>query len=190
MAGRLRTKQIGRLRPGRHGDGGTLYLVVEQPPSKSRHWTQRLVVNGKRRDIGLGGWPYVGLAEARKAAFANRQSARRGGDPVARVSRVPTFGTACNRAVSQSAVIRAWQTATATNTTIHGLRSSFRTWAAERSNATRDIAEMALAHRVGSDTERSYARSDLVEKRRTLMEEWAAFVTGDTGKVVRMSARR
>ena len=98
MAGRLRAKQIGALRPGRHGDGGTLYLVVE-PGGRSRHWVQRLTVDGKRRDLGLGGYPYVGLAEARAAAFTNRQLARRGGDPTAalRPSRVPTFRTACER---------------------------------------------------------------------------------------------
>ncbi len=54
MAGRLRAKQIPTLRPGRHGDGGTLFLVVE-PSGRSRHWVQRLTVNGKRRD--LGGYP-------------------------------------------------------------------------------------------------------------------------------------
>ena len=98
MAGRLRVKQIPTLRPGRHGDGGTLYLVVE-PGSRSRHWVQRLTVDGKRRDLGLGGYPYVGLAEARAAAFSNRQLARRGGDPTAALqrSRVPTFRTACER---------------------------------------------------------------------------------------------
>ena len=60
---------------------------------------QRLTVDGKRRDLGLGGYPYVGLADARAAAFANRQVARRGGDPTAAVrpSRVPTFRTACER---------------------------------------------------------------------------------------------
>ena len=98
MAGRLRAKQIPTLRPGRHGDGGTLFLVVE-PSGRSRHWVQRLTVSGKRRDLGLGGYPYVGLAEARAAAFANRQLARRGGDPTAvvRQSRAPTFRTACER---------------------------------------------------------------------------------------------
>ncbi len=98
MVGRLRAKQIPTLRPGRHGDGGTLFLVVE-PSARSRHWVQRLTVNGKRRDLGLGGYPYVGLAEARAAAFANRQLARRGGDPTAvvRQSRAPTFRTACER---------------------------------------------------------------------------------------------
>ena len=98
MAGRLRVKQIPTLRPGRHGDGGTLFLVVELG-GRSRHWVQRLTVDGKRRDLGLGGYPYVGLAEARAAAFANRQVARRGGDPTValRPSRVPTLRTACER---------------------------------------------------------------------------------------------
>ena len=60
---------------------------------------RRLTVNGRRCDIGLGGYPYVGLVEARAAAFANRQLARRGGDPTAvvRQSRAPTFRTACER---------------------------------------------------------------------------------------------
>ena len=98
MAGRLRAKQIGTLHPGRHSDGGTLFLVVE-PGGRSRHWVQRLTVEGKRRDLGLGGYPYVGLAEARAAAFANRQVARVGGDPTARVrpSSIPTFRKACER---------------------------------------------------------------------------------------------
>ena len=98
MAGRLRARQIQTLPPGRHGDGGTLYLVVE-PRGRSRHWVQRLTVDGNRREIGLGGVSYVGLADARAAAFANRQLARRGGDPMAakRRSRVPTFRTACEQ---------------------------------------------------------------------------------------------
>ncbi len=98
MAGLLRAKQVPTLRPGRHGDGGTLFLVVE-PGGRSRHWVQRLTVDGKRRDLGLGGYPYVGLADARAAAFANRQLARRGGDPTGalRPSKAPTFRTACER---------------------------------------------------------------------------------------------
>ena len=97
LAGRLRAKQIGALRPGRHGDGGTLFLVVE-PGGRSRHWVQRLTIAGKRRDLGLGGYPYVGLAEARAAAFANRQLARRGEDPTATVrqSRLPTVTSLIN----------------------------------------------------------------------------------------------
>lgn len=60
----------------------------------------------------------------------------------------------------------------------HGLRSSFRDWAAEKTNYPREMAEMALAHTVGSDVERAYRRSDMVDKRREMMEEWAVFLEG------------
>lgn len=58
----------------------------------------------------------------------------------------------------------------------HGLRSTFRDWAAERTTYPRDMAEIALAHNVGSDVERAYRRSDMVERRREMMEEWSRFV--------------
>jgi integrase len=59
--------------------------------------------------------------------------------------------------------------------TAHGFRSTFRDWAAERTNYPRDVAEMALAHAVGDKVEAAYRRGDLFEKRRRLMEEWARF---------------
>ena len=58
----------------------------------------------------------------------------------------------------------------------HGLRSSFRDWVAERTSYPREMAEMALAHNVGSDVERAYRRSDMVEKRRGMMGKWADFL--------------
>ena len=60
--------------------------------------------------------------------------------------------------------------------TVHGFRSAFRDWASEVANAPREIAEKSLAHTVGSDVERAYARSDLLEKRRELMCMWSQFV--------------
>lgn len=62
--------------------------------------------------------------------------------------------------------------------TVHGFRSTFRDWASEVANAPREVAEMSLAHKVGSDVERAYARSDLLEKRRALMAQWSGFVSG------------
>jgi integrase len=59
--------------------------------------------------------------------------------------------------------------------TSHGFRSSFRDWAAEATNFPREAAELALAHAVGDSVERAYQRGDLLEKRRKLMEAWAAF---------------
>ncbi|GHF69661.1 integrase [Seohaeicola zhoushanensis] len=71
--------------------------------------------------------------------------------------------------------------------TVHGFRSTFRDWASESANAQREVAEMSLSHRIGSDVERAYARSDLLDKRRTLMERWSNFVTGNSGKVINFS---
>ena len=60
--------------------------------------------------------------------------------------------------------------------TVHGFRSSFRDWAGERSSASPDVIELSLAHAVGSDVERRYRRSDLIERRRQLMQSWADFL--------------
>lgn len=59
--------------------------------------------------------------------------------------------------------------------TVHGFRSSFRDWVGEETDHAREIAEAALAHVVGDATERAYRRSDALEKRRALMEEWAGY---------------
>jgi integrase len=59
--------------------------------------------------------------------------------------------------------------------TAHGFRSSFRTWASECTQFPREIAELALAHQVGSDVERAYNRTTLLEKRRALADAWAAY---------------
>jgi integrase len=57
----------------------------------------------------------------------------------------------------------------------HGFRSSFKDWASERTNFANEISEMALAHAVDDKTEAAYRRGDLLEKRRKLMEAWAAY---------------
>ncbi len=74
--------------------------------------------------------------------------------------------------------------------TVHGFRSSFRTWASERTNADHATMELALAHAVGSAVERSYARSDLLDKRRRFMGQWSAYLTGESAKVVSIGAGR
>ena len=70
--------------------------------------------------------------------------------------------------------------------TVHGFRSTFRDWASEVANAPREVAEMSLSHKVGSAVEQAYARSDLLDRRRVLMDRWAAFVSGDSGQIVRI----
>jgi integrase len=63
------------------------------------------------------------------------------------------------------------------DTTVHGLRSSFRDWAGNETHYPRDLIETALAHVVGDAAEQAYRRSDALEKRRKLMEAWAAYCT-------------
>ena len=60
----------------------------------------------------------------------------------------------------------------------HGFRSSFRDWAAERTSTPRDVVEAALAHTVQNPTEAAYARSDLFERRRRLMDDWTTYLSG------------
>ena len=88
--------------PGRHADGNGLFLYVK--PEGTRSWIQRLVIRGRRREMGLGAVGLVSLAEARELALANRKLARSGGDPLAerrRVQGVPTFADAARRVVEQ-----------------------------------------------------------------------------------------
>ena len=65
--------------------------------------------------------------------------------------------------------------------TVHGFRSTFRDWCGEYTNFPREIAEAALAHSTGNAVEQAYRRGDALEKRRRLMEAWAAFITKSTG---------
>lgn len=67
---------------------------------------------------------------------------------------------------------------------VHGFRTSFRTWAQERTNYPREVAEAALAHKTGDAVEQAYARSDLFEKRRKMMESWAGHLASQSGEVV------
>jgi len=82
-----------------------------------------------------------------------------------------------NQPLSNMSMLMLLRRMTVKDVTVHGLRSTFRDWASEIANAPREVAEMCLAHRVGSDVERAYARSDLLDKRRVLMEQWSQFVS-------------
>lgn len=70
--------------------------------------------------------------------------------------------------------------------TVHGFRTSFRTWAAERTNAEHAVMELSLAHAVGSAVEQAYARSDLVAKRRRLMDQWGSYITRTAAEVMKL----
>ena len=77
--------------------------------------------------------------------------------------------------------------------TVHGFRSTFRDWAAERTDYPSEVVEMALAHAVGNTVEAAYRRGDLFEKRRRLMDEWAKYCNTSpvgTGEVLQLKRGR
>ena len=95
-------------KPGRHGDGDGLYLHIA--PSGTKSWVQRIVIKGKRRDIGLGPYPAVSLVQARTMSASNRTTVSEGRDPLAErqaakeaalnpAKSVPTFAEAASRVI-------------------------------------------------------------------------------------------
>ena len=71
------------------------------------------------------------------------------------------------------------------NATVHGFRSAFRDWAAERTNFTNEVCEAALAHVITNKAEAAYRRGDLFDKRRKLMDAWAAYcATPKSAKII------
>jgi integrase len=92
------------------------------------------------------------------------------------------------KALHRALVLMQWP-----GTTVHGFRSTFSTWAAERTNYSFEVRELALAHSVGSQVERAYQRSDLFDRRRRLMQDWAEFCAAPaaaSGEVVALRSAR
>jgi integrase len=85
-------------------------------------------------------------------------------------------GQARNKPLSNMAMEMVLRRMKVEEATVHGFRSSFRDWAGNVSNFPREIAETALAHVVGDKAEQAYRRGDALEKRRKLMEAWAAYI--------------
>ena len=98
-------------------------------------------------------------------------------------------GRSRNRPLSNMALLMAVRRMGRGGITVHGFRSTFRDWAAERTNAPRAVCEAALAHTLQNKTEAAYHRTDLFERRRELMTDWAAFATATPADNVAMGAQ-
>lgn len=111
--GRLTPLGVKNAKLGRHCDGKGLYLLAK--PSGAKSWLLRVVVAGRRMDIGLGSTDWVTLAEARDKAYVLRKHAKEGRDPVAERDRgklvVPTFAEAAVKAHLE--LSRGWSEKTA-----------------------------------------------------------------------------
>ena len=107
MAGKLTALGIGKLsRPDKYYDGQH-GLFVQVYPSGAKCWQQRFTISGRRRTLGLGGYPAVGLADVRAAACKNWLLVCDGGDPFASTRRqvkvIPTFDEAAAIVIEQNA---------------------------------------------------------------------------------------
>ncbi|MDE2652542.1 MAG: integrase arm-type DNA-binding domain-containing protein [Gemmatimonadota bacterium] len=98
MPKRLTAAFVKHAAPGRHYDEHGLILRVK--PTGSKQWIWRGTIRGRRVDLGLGGYPYTTLAEARQAAFEYKKLARAGGDPRALKTTAPTFEHALEKVLA------------------------------------------------------------------------------------------
>ena len=148
---------------GMHAVGGVSGLYICAQGGGRASWTLRHSgPDGKRHDMGLGSYRKLTLADAREHARKQHALILQGIDPI---------------------VARDEQR----DVTVHGFRSTFRNWSAERTSYPRELAELALAHMVGSAVENAYRRTDLLEKRARLMGDWARYcatIPKATGEVV------
>ena len=101
MAYKLTAKFISEVeRPGKYHDArGTGLLLIVGPKGRSKSFVQRVVVDGRRRDIGLGSVRWLSLTEARATALENWRVARRGGNPIVTRQAIPTFAEAAEAVI-------------------------------------------------------------------------------------------
>lgn len=102
------------------------------------------------------------------------------------------FGSSAHRPVSNMVMLMLLRRMKRPELTVHGFRSTFRDWAAERTNFPAEVAEMALAHAVGDKVEAAYRRGSMFEKRRQLADAWARYCSQPvrgSGQVVPIRSR-
>jgi integrase len=93
-------------------------------------------------------------------------------------------GNGSGKPLSERAMAMQLRRMKADAVTVHGFRSTFRDWASETTSFPHEVCEQALAHTIGNKTEAAYRRGDLLEKRRKLMQAWAAFCEPKNANVV------
>lgn len=118
----------------------------------------------------------VPLSKAALAALKQRHDAAGNPEPGELIFPSDMRKGAMISQATMAALLRRMQRAE----TVHGFRSTFRDWAAEKTNFAREVAEAALAHVVGDKVEAAYRRGDLFDKRRALMEAWSTFCVSKT----------
>jgi len=159
--------------------GDTIGAVWDEVNTSDKAWT----VPGERMKAG----------REHRVPLSSRALAILRDDHDLRTSDYVFPGGKANKPLSNMAMTEVLRRMGRGDITVHGFRSTFRDWAAERTNFPSEVVEMALAHAVGDKVEAAYRRGDLFEKRRRLMAEWATYCntpTAVTRKVILMGGRR
>jgi integrase len=175
-----RALELTALTAARTGD--TIGAAWDEVSLSEKVWTvpaERMKA-GKEHRVPLSGRALAILGEAQRARLPE--------------SRYVFPGGKAGKPLSNMAMTELLRRMERGDITVHGFRSTFRDWAAERTNFPNDVVEMALAHAVGDKVEAAYRRGDLFEKRRRLMAEWAAYCNSPPAsardKVVTIRGRR
>lgn len=154
------------------------------------------VLNATWSEIDWGARLWVVPADRMKAAREHRvplsDRAMAIIEPIhdARVSDFVFSGQRTGRPLSSSSMTMLMRRLKADQYTVHGFRSAFRDWAGDRTTIAREVAEAALAHRVGDATEQAYRRADALDKRRELMVAWASYCAGHSSNVINLTDAR
>jgi integrase len=171
-----------------YGEVGLLIVELRRQQGAAARALELLILTASRTGEVLGaGWSEINLADRSWTIPAERM---KGG----KEHRVPLSDAAIlvfeavaeirvdenvfpgrNGLLSQTALRRVLASLGRNDISVHGFRSTFRDWTSETTAYPREVAEMALAHSIGSQVEAAYRRGDLFEKRRRLMQDWAAF---------------
>lgn len=138
------------------------------------------VIGADWREIDLAGAVWTVPAERMKGGREHRVPLSKPAlallGELSRQASGPVFASE-RGALSNMALLMTLRRMGRADITVHGFRSTFRDWGAERTAFPREVAEAALAHAIGDKVEAAYRRGDLFEKRRKLMEAWGAYCT-------------
>jgi integrase len=130
---------------------------------------------GREHRVPLSGPAMEILAKRRQAWWdiEARRYKKKGEAQVDGLTGPVFWGRRAGKALSGAAMLAVLQRMGQGDLTCHGFRSTFRDWAAEETEVSTEVVEMALAHTIANKVEASYRRGDLLERRRALMERWA-----------------
>ncbi|MDB4431212.1 integrase arm-type DNA-binding domain-containing protein [Pseudomonadales bacterium] len=150
------------------------------------------VINARWNEVDLDKKVWTVPKERMKAGKVHRvalsSAAVRLFEELPRINKFVFPGMSDEKPLSNMAMAATLRRMGRTDITVHGFRSTFRDWVAEKTNFPARVAETALAHQLTDKAEKAYQRGDLIEKRFEMMEAWASYCDSHKAKVVRLPA--